>query len=168
MIQVLEQHSSGWTYAKNLSLSSSANAGWVPSWIVQPAQQTGAAEATQPKQKAAETTQKEPARTQPAQPAAAQQATPAAPQAQAAQPAQPQAQTALATEARNVIRANAAFAATSASQLTVSPGELVEIFDRHASGWTYGRKVSESGSDAGAGLEGWFPHWVVAPVCPQK
>lgn len=168
LIQVMEQHSSGWTYAKNLSLSSSANAGWVPSWIVQPVQQTATADAAQPKQKAVETQQKEPARTQPAQAHSAQQATPAVQQAQVAQTAQPAStQPALATEARNVMRANAAFAATSASQLTLSPADLVEIFDRHASGWTYGRKVSE-GSDASAGLEGWFPDWVVAPVCPQK
>mmetsp|Transcript_114850 Transcript_114850/g.366360 ORF Transcript_114850/g.366360 Transcript_114850/m.366360 type:complete len:898 (+) Transcript_114850:133-2826(+) len=178
LIQVLEQHSSGWTFAKNLALSSSANAGWVPSWIVQPAQTAGAGRpqaateaAAQTKQKAPETQQKEPARTQPAQAQAAQQAarvaaTPAVQQVQAVQQPAQQAQTqpALATEARTVLRANAAFNATSASQLTLSSSDLVEIVERHASGWTYGRKVSEAASEA-AVLEGWFPDWV---VCPQK
>lgn len=179
MIQVLEQHSSGWTYAKNLSLSSSANAGWVPSWIVQSVPTAAAEAAAQPKQKAVETQQKpQPAPAhvaqavetqQKPQPAQAQvaQAAPAvqpAPAAQQAEPAQTQ-PSPVAAETRNVMKANAAFAATSASQLTISVADLVEIVDRHASGWTYGRKVSEAGADAGAGLEGWFPDWV---VCPQK
>merc|ERR1711865_437167 len=41
LIQVLEQHSTGWTYCKNLSLepkgpleSGQAISGWVPDWVV--------------------------------------------------------------------------------------------------------------------------------------
>ncbi|CAE8674141.1 unnamed protein product, partial [Polarella glacialis] len=37
LIQVLEQHNSGWTYAKILSLADNSTAGWVPSYIVQQA-----------------------------------------------------------------------------------------------------------------------------------
>eukprot|EP00931_Biecheleriopsis_adriatica_P082832 TRINITY_DN5630_c0_g1_i1.p1 TRINITY_DN5630_c0_g1~~TRINITY_DN5630_c0_g1_i1.p1 ORF type:complete len:796 (-),score=218.01 TRINITY_DN5630_c0_g1_i1:91-2478(-) len=128
MIQVLEQHDSGWTYAKNLSKAGNSIAGWVPSWIVQAD--------------------------------SAQQAQEPAPEAKTARQAPlQQEEPAPAQEARNFQRANAAFTASSASQLTLNVGDSVEIVERHASGWTYGRKASDSGA-----IEGWFPDW----VCPQK
>lgn len=63
--------------------------------------------------------------------------------------------------------ATTGFAASSTSQLTVTAGDLVEIVEAHASGWTYGRKVPSSGHfslDAMGPVEGWFPDW----VCAQK
>jgi len=203
LIKVLEQHSSGWTYAKNMKLPASSNAGWVPSWIVQPVQGTvDATLASKPKViEPQPATAKEPARSvapavrpvataaafapvasvaavatvapaavQPATPAVVQQVTPVVvpqPQTVAAvaavvAPATP----APSTEARAVMRATAPFAATGSSQITLAPEDLVEIVERHTSGWTYGRKVVDAHqSDAGSNIEGWFPDWV---VCPQK
>mmetsp|Transcript_129759 Transcript_129759/g.336546 ORF Transcript_129759/g.336546 Transcript_129759/m.336546 type:complete len:154 (-) Transcript_129759:87-548(-) len=66
---------------------------------------------------------------------------------------------ALQTETRPILRACAAFTASSSSQLTLSVADLVEIVERHASGWTYGRKVSDVRGEGAA--EGWFPDWVV-------
>jgi len=157
LIQVLEQHGSGWTYAKNLSAGNSS-AGWVPSWIVQapsaasdaaPAQKTKAAESTpQPKeaQVAAKTAMVQAPRV-------------AAAPAPAPAPA-PVVETPAPVEAnRNIVRATAAFAATSPSQLTLMLSDLVELVERHESGWTYGRKAGDTGS-----AEGWFPDWVVCPL----
>lgn len=195
-IQVLEQHSSGWTYAKNLSLTGGAasTAGWVPSWIVPKSGQAGATSANQqpkpevtpvlqpkPQPKAPQAQQPQPQQPQPQQPQPApkaqtqtQTALPAAQariveapavqqapvaQAAAAAPPAPTPQ----AEARTIKRAANRFDATSPSQLTLAPADLIEIVERHASGWTYGRKVSES--SAAEVVEGWFPDWV---VCPQK
>jgi len=174
MIQVLEEHRSGWTYAKNLSFKGPTNTGWVPSWIVtrspvEPAQAKPAEpQAKEPTKAQASASQAAPI------PAVAQQASPVQVQQQLQQqpqqPQQPQQQqqqqptgSAAATasaEARVVMRANDAFVGTSPSQLTLAQGDPIEIVERHTSGWTYGRKISESSV-----VEGWFPDWV---VCPQK
>eukprot|EP00931_Biecheleriopsis_adriatica_P113588 TRINITY_DN886_c0_g2_i1.p1 TRINITY_DN886_c0_g2~~TRINITY_DN886_c0_g2_i1.p1 ORF type:complete len:889 (-),score=246.94 TRINITY_DN886_c0_g2_i1:100-2766(-) len=78
-------------------------------------------------------------------PAAAEAAAPAA--ATAAAPKAPQ----------TVVRAAVAtFTSASPSQLSLVAGDLVEIVERDASGWTYGRKV------LGAPVEGWFPDWCTA------
>lgn len=114
LIRVLEHHKSGWTYAKNLSLSPSSGCGWIPSWIV-------------PQQLVEEARELAP-------------------------PPKP--------EAKPVVRASSTFAATSPSQLTLTPADIVEIVERHPSGWTYGRKVSQARGEGAA--EGWFPDWVVA------
>eukprot|EP00442_Polarella_glacialis_P017057 CAMPEP_0115055730 /NCGR_PEP_ID=MMETSP0227-20121206/4807_1 /TAXON_ID=89957 /ORGANISM="Polarella glacialis, Strain CCMP 1383" /LENGTH=850 /DNA_ID=CAMNT_0002440339 /DNA_START=75 /DNA_END=2627 /DNA_ORIENTATION=- len=173
LIQVLEQHNSGWTYAKNLSLAGNSTAGWVPSWIVQ--QATSSSDAASLKLKA------------PLQPSLPQQPKPVAAPVVAPAPVSPAAMqakerafvlpvqqqlhispapivptsptAAAAPEApRQILRATAAFAATSASQLTLSVADLVEIVERHGTGWTYGRKAELSGA-----VEGWFPDWVVVP-----
>lgn len=65
---------------------------------------------------------------------------------------------------QNVVRAaTASFVATTSSQIALKPNDLVEIVERHSSGWTYGRKVSPTVDPSGA-IEGWFPDW----VCGQK
>jgi len=150
LISVLEQHSSGWTYAKNLSSSSPSNFGWIPSWIVPatpPAEEVKEVAPPQPKPQA-------PVVVQPAP----QQAAPPPQQVQAAPV--PAAAPAPTLEARPVIRASSTFAATSPSQLTLTPADCVEVVERHASGWTYGRKVTDSRGEGA--VEGWFPDWVVA------
>mmetsp|Transcript_13071 Transcript_13071/g.46492 ORF Transcript_13071/g.46492 Transcript_13071/m.46492 type:complete len:812 (+) Transcript_13071:118-2553(+) len=137
LIGVVEQHTSGWTYAKNLSSSSPSVCGWIPSWLVpqQPAQQAEA----------------HPARAAAPAPAAAQVAAPPAAVAGLLAPA---------SEARPVLRCCSAFLATTPSQLTLAASDLVEVVERHGSGWTYGRKVSETPGEGP--VEGWFPDWVVA------
>lgn len=173
LIRVLEEHKSGWTYAKNLSLKSGNTTGWVPSWVVPARTSTtpaGGDVAGQSKPKltgeAQQSQQKENSRPQPQ--AVQQQSAPASQSAPATQTAQQVQQvvaapavSASSMEGRTVMRANDAFVGTSPSQLTLAPADLIEIVERHTSGWTYGRKLS----DGGAVIEGWFPDWV---VCPQK
>jgi len=156
LIQVLEQHGSGWTYAKNLSLAGNSAAGWVPSWIVQAKALSPASDAA-PAQKV-----KAPELTQlPKEPQVAAAKTAVQPPRVAVAPAvAPAAETSAPVEAsRNIVRATAAFAATTPSQLTLMPQDLVELVERHDSGWTYGRKAGDSGA-----AEGWFPDWVVCPL----
>lgn len=160
LIQVLEEHKSGWTYAKNLNLKVPSNTGWVPSWIV-PAR--GATDpVSQPKPKPAEPQTTGVQQVQTGFSHTVQQAAPVVQQAPAMQQVQPAVAVAAATttENRTVVRANDAFVGTSPSQLTLAPADLVEIVERHTSGWTYGRKVTD-----GSAVEGWFPDWV---VCQQK
>lgn len=173
LIRVLEEHKTGWTYAKNLSLKNGNNTGWVPSWIVPARGSTtpaGGDVASQTKTKltgeAQQSQQKESSRPQPQ--AVQPQSAPASQSAATTQPAQQvqqvaaaPAMSASAMDGRTVMRANDAFVGTSPSQLTLAPADLIEIVERHTSGWTYGRKLS----DGGAVIEGWFPDWV---VCPQK
>lgn len=163
LLQVLERHASGWSYCRSVSRSSEA--GWVPSWVVQATPQgsksptapavaaapkeapIGAAsrrdsEALRPKQPQVEASQTSKEGASSTLPASMVPAAPKAPHA--------------------VVRAaSAAFTATSASQLTLAQNDLVEIIERHSSGWTFGRKVNPGAS---AVLEGWFPDW----VCGQK
>lgn len=172
-VQVLERHSSGWTYCKNIShASSSSGVGWAPSWIVQPVQQAAAPAA----EAATAAKSQESARTpQTSAPSVKQQVLSQQPQPQQPQPQQPQQQAGAAAVApvpkataqpqRTVMRATAAFNATSSAQLTVALQELVEVIERHASGWTYGRRVNEAQVADSTPLEGWFPDWV---VCAQK
>jgi len=42
--------------------------------------------------------------------------------------------------------------------MSLKPADLVEVVERHTSGWTFGRKVASSGAVL---AEGWFPDWVV-------
>jgi len=46
------------------------------------------------------------------------------------------------------------FTAGDSSQLTVAVGDLLDVVQQDASGWTLGRK-------AGAATQGWFPQWVL-------
>lgn len=55
----------------------------------------------------------------------------------------------------------APFSAATASQLSLALGDLVEIVERDASGWTYGRKAQDGPRQTP--VEGWFPDW-----CTQK
>jgi len=134
LIRVLEEHKTGWTYAKNLSLKSGNNTGWVPSWIV-PARGSptpgGGDVAGQSKTKLTvevqqSQQQKESSRPQPQ--AVQQQSAPASQSAAATQPAQQVQQVAAAAaipgsamDGRTVMRANDAFVGTSPSQLTLAP-----------------------------------------------
>jgi len=152
-VQVLERHTSGWSYCKNLVSSST---GWAPAWVVQPVHGEEAS-ASIPKARAQEAPTKDPSRTQ------------QTPQLAASPVSQPQAASPTATPKapQTMVRAAAsAFTAASPSQLTLAQNDLVEIIERHASGWTYGRKVShgQTAADAAAPCEGWFPDW----VCGQK
>eukprot|EP00930_Biecheleria_cincta_P081313 TRINITY_DN7015_c0_g2_i1.p1 TRINITY_DN7015_c0_g2~~TRINITY_DN7015_c0_g2_i1.p1 ORF type:complete len:886 (+),score=201.87 TRINITY_DN7015_c0_g2_i1:100-2757(+) len=174
LIQVLEQHGSGWTYAKNLSLAGASAAGWIPSWIVQAptsspeaAQKTKAAEPAAQQQPAAEAATATGASaagygsaSATTSPAAKTSSTASSAQQQAQQ--QPaRAQESPSSEAgRNVVRATAPFSATSSSQLTLLVSDMVEVVERHGSGWTYGRKASDAAG--GVPAEGWFPDWAVA------
>jgi len=200
-IQVLERHASGWTYCKNLSITSGNNVGWAPSWMVQPVPVEEASSVAQ-RAKAQEVASQQAASVQPAnsgyagglghsglqkmeqlhrssQHAVATAPTPQhnmqaqtqqlrnAPAQQAAAPVVEAAPLAPKAPSTVVRVATTGFAATSTAQLTVTAGDLVEIVEAHASGWTYGRKVPSSGHpslDAMGPVEGWFPDW----VCAQK
>jgi hypothetical protein len=66
-------------------------------------------------------------------------------------------------QSKQVRRALHPFPADGATQLDIKAGELIEVSNEHASGWTYGRIVSESpGSVVEESAKGWFPNWVVA------
>ena len=146
-IQILERHPRGcsvWTYVKNLSLTSSSptNAGWVPSWIVQPV----AAPAPEPAQQSPKPKGQV---VQPPKPTGTELGT--ADAWLAAPRVQPMAELVL---LRGHTIATSSFSAASASELSLLVGDSVEIIEQHEAGWNYGRKV-ESGS------EGWFPAWAV-------
>lgn len=162
-VQVLERHQSGWAYCKNFNAPPNSCTGWAPSWIVQPAQNddTVAAPKTKP--------QDSQAKDQRLQPAVAAAPTPQHAQAVPAQVprhwiANDGTSPALKAPSMVVRAAVAPFGAVSASQLSLSYGDLVEIIERDTSGWTYGRKVSQQPLDPTAPVEGWFPDW----VCAQK
>jgi hypothetical protein len=61
----------------------------------------------------------------------------------------------------------ATFAGVGPSQLSLAPGELVEIVERDASGWTYGRKVTRASGPNAPPVEGWFPEWACASGGPR-
>lgn len=132
-LEVLESHESGWAYARNLSQGSAV--GWVPNWVA-PKPVAPAAPRIAPQQAA--------------QQLAAQVVAPPSQTAAEAQPTPAPAPT------RPVVEATAVFAGREPSQLSLTPKDLVEIIERHSSGWTFGRKVG------GGSLEGWFPDWACA------
>eukprot|EP00913_Durusdinium_trenchii_P009492 g8922.t1 len=132
LIEVLETHPTGWSYAKNLS-NSGTPPGWVPSWIVDAsarAKETVDAR-TDPisKQIIVQTRDRD----QDVRPTAVQPAAPA-PQPVHASPAPVRAQAQLVQAARD-------FASGSDSQMSLSASDYVEIVERHQSGWTFGRKM---------------------------
>jgi len=146
-IQILERHPRGcsvWTYIKNLSLTSSSptNAGWVPSWIVQPV----AAPAPEPAQQSPKPKGQV---VQPPKPPGTELGTAAA--WLAAPRVQPMAELVL---LRGHTIATSSFSAASASELSLLVGDSVEITEQHEAGWNYGKKVD-------SGSEGWFPAWAV-------
>jgi hypothetical protein len=57
-------------------------------------------------------------------------------------------------EGSSALRAVNSFTAGDSSQLTVAVGDLLDVVQQDASGWTLGRK-------AGAATQGWFPQWVL-------
>jgi len=174
VIEVLETDPSGWTFAKNLTNGTSAT-GWVPTWIVpapgslEPAQRPAKVPEVAP-QPALPMHHGQPHQVHPAQ--QVQHAQPAqqvhphqplqvqpreAPQRQAAQPRpmdRPQA-------AATLARAAQAFTSGSDSQMSLRPEDVVEVVERHPSGWTFGRKMDPDSATAVA--EGWFPDWVCNP-----
>lgn len=150
LIEVLETHPTGWSYAKNLS-NSGTPPGWVPSWIVDAsarAKETVDAR-TDPisKQIIVQTRDRD----QDVRPTAVQPAAPA-PQPVHASPAPVRAQAQLVQAARD-------FASGSDSQMSLSASDYVEIVERHQSGWTFGRKMVGGMSVS----EGWFPDWACNP-----
>jgi len=191
-IQVLERHGSGWTYCKNLSLPGNAanSTGWAPSWIVaaEGPESSNSRKPSRPKEHEASLSSPSLPQHQQSSPSPSlaavkaqesvsvgqqmssqaelhrspQPAVTAAPTPQhAMQAAVPPAPKAPSTVVRV---ATAGFSGSSASQLTVNTGDLVEIVESHASGWTYGRKVHSHNAAHSGALEGWFPDW----VCAQK
>ena len=62
-------------------------------------------------------------------------------------------------------RAVASFTATLPAQLSLAPNDFVEILQRHASGWTYGRLVSDASGAEAPVSEGWFPDAVCEATC---
>lgn len=188
-IHILERHTSGWTYCKNMATGVT---GWAPSWAVQPAAQTSV-----PAARGAETgastdlsnTSGSPNTGRTAVPPVAlkvddasrsqapapskdllrpssqmQTAVAAAPTPQQAQQA-PNSETAPAVSTpkaplNEVRAAQTFFTGTNSSQLTLVVNDLVEIIERHPSGWTYGRKVHQGPNESVAPVEGWFPDWV--------
>eukprot|EP00929_Paragymnodinium_shiwhaense_P111273 TRINITY_DN7903_c0_g1_i2.p1 TRINITY_DN7903_c0_g1~~TRINITY_DN7903_c0_g1_i2.p1 ORF type:complete len:900 (+),score=259.20 TRINITY_DN7903_c0_g1_i2:157-2856(+) len=184
-IQVLDQHPSGWTYARNLTLAardaSKKSDGWVPSWVTQSpeptapqakakalaAQQEQAAAAKAAQQARLEQQVREAAAAAEAQARQQQAAAQARAQAQAAAEAQrqqalqaeqaAQRQAAAMQREQRLMRVTTSFSATSGTQLTLSQGEYVEIVERHPTGWTYGKKAMDDGHH----IEGWFPDWAV-------
>eukprot|EP00448_Togula_jolla_P011337 CAMPEP_0170598378 /NCGR_PEP_ID=MMETSP0224-20130122/16216_1 /TAXON_ID=285029 /ORGANISM="Togula jolla, Strain CCCM 725" /LENGTH=952 /DNA_ID=CAMNT_0010922927 /DNA_START=52 /DNA_END=2910 /DNA_ORIENTATION=+ len=88
------------------------------------------------------------------------------PQPQLQQPqSQPQLQTQNAKQAASKVepegsymaQATSAFEPTGPNQVSVQPGDMLQVLERHTSGWTYCRNVSGRGS----GDTGWAPSWVV-------
>lgn len=188
-IHVLERHGSGWTYCKNLSLPGSAanSTGWAPSWIVAAEDSSNSRKPARPKEHEASITSPSIAQHQQSSPSpsvasakvqesvsVAQAELHRSPQPAVTSAPTPQHSTQAAATAvppapkapSTVVRvATAGFSGSSNSQLTVNTGDLVEIVESHASGWTYGRKVHSAHNSAHSGaIEGWFPDW----VCAQK
>jgi len=140
MIEVLETHHTGWSYAKNLSHSSPP--GWVPSWIVD--------------------SNRDEHRHEPSHVAVNQPAVAPAPVASSVmQPTQ----TAVASptpvppQRASLVQPSRDFTSGSDSQMSLSTLDFVEIVERHTSGWTFGRKVLNGASVS----EGWFPDWACNP-----
>lgn len=167
VLEVLDRHTTGWTYAKNLTL---AGVGWIPSWVTSTAQPSVESRPAAPQARRQEPEEKAPEvvrQPSPPRPAAVVvEATPTPvvtvapvvaaatlPDFSAEAPAAPRQE-----EARTVLPVLCAFAAASKSQLTLAVAELVDIVERHSSGWTYGRKVSDAHAEGP--VEGWFPSWV--------
>lgn len=154
VIEVLETHHTGWSYAKNLT-NNSIPPGWVPSWIVDasranPAPQPASPETppVMPAQPAAVT----PPRAEPVNKTVIlqtrdreQDLRPAA--------APTRAPPTLVTPSRD-------FVSGSDSQMSLSTLDQVEIVERHQSGWTFGRKMLNGASVS----EGWFPDWACNPT----
>mmetsp|Transcript_103295 Transcript_103295/g.179202 ORF Transcript_103295/g.179202 Transcript_103295/m.179202 type:complete len:848 (+) Transcript_103295:118-2661(+) len=169
-IQVLEQHGSGWTYCKNVSRDCT---GWAPSWVVDSPEASHAAEPT----KSEATVQSEAGALKVDEEAkepfgriflqsgtTSQAAVAAAPTPQQVPGHMRSAEQVGCTTPKaphtEVRAAQTAFRGASASQLTLAINDLVEIIERHSSGWTYGRKVSPSRENLSEPVEGWFPDWV--------
>mmetsp|Transcript_57362 Transcript_57362/g.92953 ORF Transcript_57362/g.92953 Transcript_57362/m.92953 type:complete len:939 (+) Transcript_57362:131-2947(+) len=58
-----------------------------------------------------------------------------------------------------VIRATCAFEPTGPNMVQVRPGDMVQVLERHASGWAFCKNLSTpNGTD---GAAGWAPNWIV-------
>lgn len=183
LVEILEQHATGWSFCRLTSQPDVC--GWAPAWVA-PIQQgrealvlpaaaevadkgqapAAVVEAPEKHQAPAPTTVQaacavaEPPRPAPHPQQALSPAVPTPAPAKAAPLTVASAAPAPAT-ANQVCQAVAAFAATSPSQISLAQSDLVQVIERHVTGWTYGRKVSST--DASEVTEGWFPAW----VCPQ-
>jgi len=163
-VQVLERHASGWSYCRSMANNT---AGWAPNWAVTPPQSDEATSNPAPAPKAAPAPTTAPAPVvqeaapkeqvlRPAPLAPAPAAMPVATAASAQRP-RPAAPPAAPKAPKSVVRAaSATFTAVGPAQLSVAVNDLVEIIERHGSGWTYGRKVGGAENTP----EGWFPDWV--------
>merc|ERR1712194_554110 len=54
-----------------------------------------------------------------------------------------------------LMRALSDFEAHSENELSIFRGEVLNVVERHETGWTFGKKHEKD-------LEGWFPDWVVS------
>lgn len=160
VIEVLETHHTGWSYAKNLS-NNSIPPGWVPSWIVdasratapQPAPASPETPPAQRPQPAPAPQPVAPARAEPVNKTVILQTRDREQDLRPAAAAAPRAAPTLVTPSRD-------FVSGSDSQMSLSTLDQVEIVERHQSGWTFGRKMLNGASVS----EGWFPDWACNPT----
>lgn len=73
-----------------------------------------------------------------------------------------------------VAKVKLAFSSADSSQLSLVPGDLVEIVERTATGWIYGclvthpPRLQDGGNQTTAMLEGWFPQWACESTAAQR
>eukprot|EP00392_Amoebophrya_sp_AT5.2_P011461 g11538.t1 len=144
-LSIIEEHNSGWTYVRNETTNLS---GWVPAWVVSklpppvPAvQRSMDVDPPNPMQPPGTLAQGQMQHA--ALPNAGAQGQAQAPPEQIRYPRMP---------------ALAPFEGNSANELSVQKGELIEVVERHETGWTFGKKGA-------GGHEGWFPDWVIQSKC---
>lgn len=154
-IKVLQNHSAGWAYCHNISTMST---GWAPSWVVMEEEFGASADFAQLQSLPAcsrHVDLSEHAHQLQWQMHFEQ----SRPNYAGNMPAScPVTEVAHGQKSCDVKEVKVAFSGVGPSQLSLAPGELVEVFDRDTSGWTYGRKVLRSTSPC-MPVEGWFPDW---------
>jgi len=152
-VQILERHTSGWTYCKNLTrdLVTPENTnilgtenkiylGWVPAWLIPDSSRL------------TRLTLREVMRSQEAYHTRKDASdrlteTPAKPATEAWDSSFD------GSEQHSTGTAVTAFTPTTSQQLPLTVGDIVTIIQRHDSGWTFGRTQNHEG--------GWFPGWMV-------
>lgn len=170
VIQIVSKLPSGWSYCHNLTTSAT---GWAPSWVAQHVEETSTAVDL------ARVPTSAPVSLQQLQPVAWQRPTPPAwTGGKAASATATCPVTATVPAARNEAlrpqqkhetrEATAFFTGADDKQLSLAPGDLVEVVQCVASGWIFGRLVLRPGALPKSELEGWFPDWACAPTGAQR
>ncbi|CAJ1340801.1 unnamed protein product [Effrenium voratum] len=146
LVEILETHPTGWSFAKNITTNS--HPGWVPSWIVPEAPTPTVATAV-PAPVLAPVLAPAPKVT------VEVQVQPPERQEWSARDREREAQ----RQEAQLMRALQAFTSGSDSQMSLNASDVVQIVERHSSGWTFGRKLISGAAVS----EGWFPDWVCNP-----